>query len=636
MTFPQNITTLFAAAEAPAGGAAMQEVIIATLMGGIAFTSVVLIALADRAGKIQWLQKLGEFAGRQAGLPPWAALPLSLLMGSLIIAVTGLYWDISLHLNNGRDEGPLANPSHFLILIGLLGTFSAGVLAATMSKPYEKPSPWAVKLSDSWYAPVGAVLIAVSACFGLIGFPLDDLWHRAFGQDVTLWGPTHLLMLAGAGLTVIGATVLLTEGGFARAQSGDAVDLNKLSTRERVMRKGRMAFGAGGLLVALTIFQGEFDYGIAQFQQLFHPLMVMFAAGLALTYSRIWIGKGGALLAVAFFIVIRGALTLLVTEVFDKPVAHFPTYIGAALAVEFVGLLIASAPKDKPIKFAVFSGIGVGTIGLAAEWAWSNVWMPYPWTENLLPEGAIVGFLAAVSGALIGAWMANSLALRPKIDGAVRWAPLTSLILVMAMIGYGLVQDKPQGLTASMTTTEVAAPDGQSGKWVMVTAKLNTTQFDEGSNWAKSIAWQGPGWELADLENVGPGTWQTTEPLPAFGSWKSMLRFHKGNTLMGVPVFEPRDDAIPAPEVPALANMTRPLQPDRDILQRESKIEGTWLPLLGYAAIFLIAMGLIGSLGWGIWRVSQPVGEFGEAGGSGDTPAPDRQQPTPTATPQAA
>ena len=252
MTSLQNFTNLFAAAEAPAGGAAMQEVILATLMGGIAFSGVVLVALADRAGKIQWLQNLGAFAGRQTGLPPWAALPLALLMGSLITAVTGLYWDISLHLNNGRDEGPLANPSHFLILIGLLGTFSAGVLAATMSKPNEKPSPWAVKLSDSWYAPVGGVLIAVSACFGLIGFPLDDLWHRAFGQDVTLWGPTHLLMLAGAGLTVVGATVLLTEGGYARDRSGDQ-DASKLPLRiasdaaaaRRVIRHGSHGIRCG-------------------------------------------------------------------------------------------------------------------------------------------------------------------------------------------------------------------------------------------------------------------------------------------------------------------------------------------------------------------------------------------------------
>ena len=35
--------------------------------------------------------------------------------------------------------------------------------------------------------------------FALIGFPLDDVWHRIFGQDVTLWGPTHLMLIGGAG-----------------------------------------------------------------------------------------------------------------------------------------------------------------------------------------------------------------------------------------------------------------------------------------------------------------------------------------------------------------------------------------------------------------------------------------------------
>ena len=49
-----------------------------------------------------------------------------------------------------------------------------------------------------WYAPLGGVLIAAAGGFALIGFPLDDVWHRLFGQDVTLWGPTHLMLIGGA------------------------------------------------------------------------------------------------------------------------------------------------------------------------------------------------------------------------------------------------------------------------------------------------------------------------------------------------------------------------------------------------------------------------------------------------------
>ena len=45
-----------------------------------------------------------------------------------------------------------------------------------------------------------------------MGFPLDDIWHRIFGQDVTLWGPTHLMLIGGASMTLVGMAVLLVEG----------------------------------------------------------------------------------------------------------------------------------------------------------------------------------------------------------------------------------------------------------------------------------------------------------------------------------------------------------------------------------------------------------------------------------------
>ncbi len=54
--------------------------------------------------------------------------------------------------------------------------------------------------------------MAAAGGFALIGFPLDDLWHRLFGQDVTLWGPTHLMLIGGASVSLIGQGVLLAEG----------------------------------------------------------------------------------------------------------------------------------------------------------------------------------------------------------------------------------------------------------------------------------------------------------------------------------------------------------------------------------------------------------------------------------------
>ena len=64
------------------------------------------------------------------------------------------------------------------------------------------------------------MLICACGAFSLIGFPLDDVWHRLFGQDVTLWGPTHLMLIGGAAMTLIGLAVLLVEGMRATARDG--------------------------------------------------------------------------------------------------------------------------------------------------------------------------------------------------------------------------------------------------------------------------------------------------------------------------------------------------------------------------------------------------------------------------------
>src|SRR5207249_4733237 len=82
--------------------------------------------------------------------------------------------------------------------------------------PEEKPSAAAIRITRDWYAPVGGVVFMACASFALLGFPLDDMWHRLFGQDVTLWGPTHLMMFGGAGLSLLGHATLTAEAGEGR------------------------------------------------------------------------------------------------------------------------------------------------------------------------------------------------------------------------------------------------------------------------------------------------------------------------------------------------------------------------------------------------------------------------------------
>src|SRR2546423_2176733 len=302
-----------------------------------------------------------------------------------------MYWDISIRLDKGRVPGPLANPAHYFILVGLFGVFTCGAVSVALAG--RRPSAVAVEISRSWWAPLGAVLILVCSAVSLIAFPLDDLWHRIFGQDVTLWGPTHLLLFGGASFSVIGAWILHREGKAASIKTPP-------KTRQPIfIARYREPLLAGSFLIGLSTFQGEFDFGVPQFRLVFHPMLLMLAAGVALVAARLRLGRGGALKAVLVFLVIRGGLALIVGVILPHTTPKFPLYLAEALVVEAVALRF---PRGRPIAFGAVAGVGIGTIGLAAEWGWSHVFWTIAWPSALFPEGAIVGLIAAVAGGILG------------------------------------------------------------------------------------------------------------------------------------------------------------------------------------------------------------------------------------------
>ncbi len=131
----------------PAGGAATGEVIGASTAAILLTVVLMVLGLGHRSGRIALLASWARFSERVSGLPGWAALPSGIATTSLVTAVFGMYWDISLHIDVGRDPGPLANPAHYFILAGLFGIFSAGWFACVLptevpSKALSRPQPW--------------------------------------------------------------------------------------------------------------------------------------------------------------------------------------------------------------------------------------------------------------------------------------------------------------------------------------------------------------------------------------------------------------------------------------------------------------------------------------------------------------
>jgi hypothetical protein len=586
-----DFATNLAAAAPPAGGAEIAQIVIATTAATIVTFALLFLGLGHRTGRVKVLQRLADRGERLSGMPGWVAFPSAVATVSLLTALFGMYWDISLHIDNGRDAGPLANPAHYFILVGLFGIFSAGFFAMVL--PKERPSTVAIRMGRDWWAPLGGVLICACGAFSLIGFPLDDVWHRLFGQDVTLWGPTHLMLIGGAAMTLVGIAVLAVEGMRANASAETPIE-ELLHTK-----MARAVALTGGLMLGLSTFQAEFDFGVPQFQLIFQPMLLMLAAGVGLVLARTYAGPGAALGATGFFILLRGGLALLIGPVLGQTMPHFPLYVAEAVVVEAVALFVST---QRPLRFGLAAGVGIGTVGLAAEWAWSHLWMPLPWPEAAFPEAAIVGFAAAIAGSTIGAWIGTHLSPVPlRRSPQLRRAAACSAAVLAALVAYGLYTPTQEGVSARVALHEVG---GSAGREVEATVRLDPPDAAADAEWFDVTAWQGGGLVVAPLRRTAPGVYRTTEPIPVHGSWKAMVRLHDESSLTALPIYLPRDEAIPVGEVPAPAHFTRAFEDEHQLLQRESKGGPAFLTALAYSTVAGIALALLALLAWALHRLA--------------------------------
>jgi hypothetical protein len=586
---------LLAADTRPAGGAALGEVVLATGIG-LGLTALLLgLVFLHRTRRSTVLTRIGTRLGKATGVPGWVALPTVLTTASLLVALLGMLWDISLHIGVGRDEGPLANPAHYLILFGLFGVFAGGIFACAMPLD-EKPGPAAVRFVRGWDVPVGGILLTGAGFYALLGFPLDDVWHRLFGQDVTLWGPTHLMLIGGAGLSIVGLLILEQEGhGGLSTDDGD----RKVG---RVTRFVRQASAMGGLLLGMSVFQGEYDFDVPQFRLVLEPFMIAGAAGIALVAARLFIGRGGALAATAFFLVIRSGIALIVGPGMGEITPTFPLYLGSAILVELLALVLPLARK--PLLFGAVAGVAIGTLGHLTEAGWTHLIQTLSWGSDILVEGTLMAVVGGVAGGLLGALLAVGLRRRLPRPAVARTVLVGSLLAIAAATTNGLLATVPDDLEATFTVEEVQ----HDPRTVDVSVQLDPADALDDPAWVQITSWQGDGLVVTPLEETGEGTYRTTEPVPVHGNWKTLLRLHDGRTLTAVPIYLPEDAAIPADEIPAEDGMTRSAIPEIEILQRELKDSGGGLWAVANLVVLFCTLALIAAISWGVGRYSRRAG----------------------------
>ena len=493
-------------------------------------------------------------------LPAWAAGSIGTSLFGLLVAGEGFYSDVAWHIALGRDEELFTAP-HTSIVVGLGLIFIAsavGILFATLQRVDTALRVGGLRV------PWSMIPLALLGGSALMGFPLDELWHQQYGIDVTMWSPTHMLMILGASFSGMASWLILADAGVRPTDSRWA--------------RGIHVVAAWLTLMGLCSSQGEFDFGVPQFQQMFLPILVTAAGAFAIVAMRLVHGRGWALGIVV------GTLLFQVVEMGgDQPVTtrNGGLFIVSALVVEAVGWR-GTEPR---LRFALLSGFGVATLGLAGEWVW-NQGAHQPWNAALLPDAlflcVLVGLGAAVLGAGFGAAVAGE---RVRIAGR-------ALALAGAAVLVALALPLPRGAGDVVATIDVepAATEGE----VMVEVTLDPPDAADEARWFQTISWQGGGLQLAEMEEVEPGRYRADAPVKASGRAKALVRLHRGGELMAAPVFLPDDPEIGEPEIPAEDRVIE-MTGETDFLLREAEPGDPWFSYVIYALLAIVGAAWVSS-----------------------------------------
>lgn len=140
-----------------------------------------------------------------AGAIPWYIWSCII---AVLSSVVGSVWDISWHESIGRDS--FWTPAHMLIyLCGVLAGVTCGYVI--LSTTFQKNSPMHEASVSMWgfRGPLGAFICAWGAVAMITSAPFDNWWHNAYGLDVKVLSPPHVLLALGMIGIRFGAMVLV-------------------------------------------------------------------------------------------------------------------------------------------------------------------------------------------------------------------------------------------------------------------------------------------------------------------------------------------------------------------------------------------------------------------------------------------
>ncbi len=285
-------------------------------------------------------------------------------------AMIGGQWDISWHRSIGRDT--FWTPAHMAIyLCGVLAGLSCGYLIlATTFGDFSHLRSTSVKLWG-FEAPLGAFIAAWGGVAMLTSAPFDNWWHSAYGLDVKILSPPHVLLILG-NLAVNTGTLILILGMMnrARAEFRDKLDWLFL-------------YIGGVVLVGLMLMIMEFSWQALMHNGKFYRVVCMVVplclAGIARASEKRWAATTVAGVYCLFFAGMGWILPLFPAEPKLGPVYHqvtqfvppeFPILLFIpALALD---LLWARTRNWNLLKLSAVSSLVFLGVLIAVQWPFAE------------------------------------------------------------------------------------------------------------------------------------------------------------------------------------------------------------------------------------------------------------------------
>jgi hypothetical protein len=219
--------------------------------------------------------------------------------------MVGVHWDISWHRSIGRDT--FWTPAHIVIqLCGILAGISCGYLILSTTLGNHSALRESSVRIWGFRAPLGAFLAAWGGIAMITSAPFDNWWHDAYGLDVKILSPPHMLLAAGILAVHLGALILILG------------NMNRADGEMRLRFQALFLYVGGMIMVCLMVLQMELTVRTtmhtAHFYRLVAIIVPLVLAGVARASDFKWAAAAVAGVYTTFILLMSWVLPLFPAE----------------------------------------------------------------------------------------------------------------------------------------------------------------------------------------------------------------------------------------------------------------------------------------------------------------------------------